>query len=246
MKLILAFAVAMATLLSACGTGPPPPVVTVTVGSPAGVFSEQAGPPRASSATRSTTTTESVPAGPQSRIATDGTYLVGTDIYPGVYRTPGGSSCYWARLSSLDTSDIIDNNNSSGPQVIEILPTDRAFLTERCQAWTLASAPGHTAVTPTVIAPDYPVAYKGLTCSYRAALTLTTTLSAVVVCQEATGGYVYKGLRLKDNARIDVPGAVPTANGFTAINNGTRYEVSAGGLVIYADGEVFTEPAVAP
>jgi hypothetical protein len=52
-------------------------------------------------------------------IATDGTYLVGTDILPGMYRTPGRSSCYWARLRSLDTSDIIDNNNSTGPQVIE-------------------------------------------------------------------------------------------------------------------------------
>lgn len=65
------------------------------------------------------------------------------------------------------------------------------------------------------------------------------------MCQEATGKYTYKGLRLTDSARIDVPGAVPTANGFTAINNGTRYEVSPGGLVIDADGETYTEPAVA-
>ena len=54
---------------------------------------------------------------------------------PGTYRTAGRSGCYWARLSSVSTSDIIDNNLSSGPQVIEMQPSDEAFLTKGCPSW---------------------------------------------------------------------------------------------------------------
>jgi hypothetical protein len=40
-------------------------------------------------------------------------------------------------LRSLDTSDIIDNNNSNGPQAVEVKPSDKAFLTHGCQTWSL-------------------------------------------------------------------------------------------------------------
>lgn len=61
-----------------------------------------------------------------------GTFEVGKDIQPGTYRADARSGCYWARLSSLNTSDIIDNNNSDGPVVVEIKPDDRAFETQDC------------------------------------------------------------------------------------------------------------------
>lgn len=162
MKQVPFWAIAVAVLLSGCGSSTPPPPVTVTVGSPMGQSSERAPEfSSAESASRPTMTAAPAPTGPQSVITTDGTYLVGTDIYPGMYRTGGGSQCYWARLNSLDTGDIIDNHNSSGPQVIEILPTDRAFLSQNCQTWTLQSGPvARPAATPTVAvpaAPEYPV-----------------------------------------------------------------------------------------
>jgi hypothetical protein len=75
------------------------------------------------------------PPGPKTTISTNGTYVVGTDIAPGTYRTSGGTGCYWARLRSLDTGDIIDNNVSDGPQVVQILPSDAAFLTRGCGPW---------------------------------------------------------------------------------------------------------------
>ena len=56
----------------------------------------------------------------------DGTYVVGTDIQPGIYKTAGpGStaitdSCYWAVLNSLNTQDIADNGNISGPTTIQV------------------------------------------------------------------------------------------------------------------------------
>ena len=57
----------------------------------------------------------------------EGTYVVGSDIKPGRYHTDGSSDCYWARLASLDTTDIIDNNVGSGPQTVQVLASDKAF-----------------------------------------------------------------------------------------------------------------------
>ena len=33
-------------------------------------------------------------------MAGDGTFVVGTDVQPGLYRSEGGSNCYWARLKA--------------------------------------------------------------------------------------------------------------------------------------------------
>lgn len=68
----------------------------------------------------------------KSTIPGDGTFEVGTDIEPGTYRAEAMPGCYWARLSSLDTSDIIDNNNADGPVVLEILPSDKALQLQGC------------------------------------------------------------------------------------------------------------------
>jgi uncharacterized protein DUF2510 len=57
----------------------------------------------------------------------EGTYVVGKEIQPGDYHTTGGSDCYWATLHSLDTSDIIDNSNSTGPQTIEVPSSAKAL-----------------------------------------------------------------------------------------------------------------------
>ncbi len=77
---------------------------------------------------------------PKTTMETDGTYRVGTDIVPGTYRSAGRSDegesdCYWARLNSLNPTHIIDNNISTGPQVVAIQPSDVAFLTHSCQVW---------------------------------------------------------------------------------------------------------------
>ena len=90
--------------------------------------------------TETVTYTPPPPPGPKTTIDTDGTYAVGTDIVPGTYRTTGLGAdgepdCYWARLRSLDTWDIINNNNSPGLQIVEIQPIDAAFLTQNCAPW---------------------------------------------------------------------------------------------------------------
>lgn len=77
---------------------------------------------------------------PKTTIETDGTYRVGIDIVPGTYRSAGvspegESDCYWARLNSLNPTHIINNNLGTGPQVVTIQPSDRAFLSHSCLPW---------------------------------------------------------------------------------------------------------------
>jgi hypothetical protein len=77
---------------------------------------------------------------PKKTMETDGTYRIGTDIEPGIYRSGGRSAqgesdCYWARLDSLNPTDIINNNIGNEPQIVALKPGDVAFLTHSCQPW---------------------------------------------------------------------------------------------------------------
>jgi len=84
-------------------------------------------------------------ADPATSIPGDGTYIIGTDIQPGTYRTSGpasdGDNCYWERDKDLNgtVDSIIANNNSSGPQTVHISATDAAFQTDGCAGWVLAA-----------------------------------------------------------------------------------------------------------
>jgi len=79
--------------------------------------------------------------GSGSSIPGDGTYLVGTDVKAGTYRSgvPASGNCYWARLSNTDgsgdTAGILNNNNSAGPSVVTIQRSDKAFESTGCEAW---------------------------------------------------------------------------------------------------------------
>jgi hypothetical protein len=121
---------AFAVLVAGCGAN------TTTATTKTVTNTVTAGP----TVTATVTYTPPPPPGPKTTIDTDGTYAVGTDIVPGTYRTTGlgtdgEPNCYWARLRSLDTWDIISNNNSTGQQVVAIEPSDAAFLTQNCAPW---------------------------------------------------------------------------------------------------------------
>ena len=72
----------------------------------------------------------------------DGTYLVGSDIAPGLYRSSGGEFCIWERLSGLsgEFDDIIAAGYEEGSAVVEIREGDMAFKSTGCGAWTLADS----------------------------------------------------------------------------------------------------------
>jgi hypothetical protein len=67
----------------------------------------------------------------------DGIWRVGADVVPGTYRTEGGPSCYWARLSGFGgtSAEIIANDIGSGPRVVTIDPADIGFESSGCGTW---------------------------------------------------------------------------------------------------------------
>ena len=58
--------------------------------------------------------------GEATQISADGVYVIGQDIAGGTWHTSGGSQCYEATLASTDTSNIIDNDNFTGPDTVNL------------------------------------------------------------------------------------------------------------------------------
>jgi len=74
-----------------------------------------------------------------------------------------------------------------------------------------------------------------------------TARSALIVCSTESGANYYRGVRLSDNASIQLDGATPTAGGFDVVNpsDGTRYQIRPGALTIATPGkELYSEPMV--
>ena len=68
----------------------------------------------------------------------DGTWVVGVDIEPGVYRTKSGvgSSCYWAILTTgTNGDDIIANDIPGGGFPTVTLAAGQDFKSSRCGSW---------------------------------------------------------------------------------------------------------------
>ncbi|MGW4124329.1 protein kinase domain-containing protein [Nocardia sp. NPDC004711] len=68
-----------------------------------------------------------------------------------------------------------------------------------------------------------------------------TDKSRLVVCRTATGRFYYKGVRISDNAGIQLDDPVPDGTGgFTVTNptDGTQYRITAYSLVITTGGQV--------
>jgi hypothetical protein len=77
-----------------------------------------------------------ITASPTSPFA-DGVYIVGTDLAPGLWRAPGGSGCYWARLSGFsgELDDISANDFGVFNPTVQILPGDKGFENNECGYW---------------------------------------------------------------------------------------------------------------
>lgn len=91
------------------------------------------------------------------------------------------------------------------------------------------------------------LAYPGARCDPgQVPVTLgLTALSAVVICETPSGAFVYRGVRLSDDAGIELGGAVHVPGGGFDITNrtdGTRYQIRNTALIITGpDGSEHTE-----
>jgi hypothetical protein len=68
-----------------------------------------------------------------------GSFLVGSEVAPGVWRNSDSSgSCYWERLSGFGGSlgEILDNSFSTTIETVTIDASDLGFSSERCGSWT--------------------------------------------------------------------------------------------------------------
>jgi serine/threonine protein kinase len=93
------------------------------------------------------------------------------------------------------------------------------------------------------------VAYPGARCDpgQVPAAMAETTQSALVICRTTSGDLYYRGVRLRDNAGIELGNVVPSSGGFDVANptDGTLYQIRRTALTIVTpDGQVFSEPMV--
>lgn len=65
-----------------------------------------------------------------------GTYVVGADLKPGEYASPGGDDCYWEfKTSTGSNASIIDNHFGPGRQLVTLSERD-IFESDGCGTWS--------------------------------------------------------------------------------------------------------------
>jgi hypothetical protein len=95
---------------------------------------------------------------PDPNIIPPGTYLVGKELQPGLYRGQGGkdflSSCYWVRLKDLsgNPDSVIANENSIGPFYVQVSKSDMVLKTA-CNLTFLSALPEAASSFPQTILP---------------------------------------------------------------------------------------------
>lgn len=78
----------------------------------------------------------------KSSIKGSGTFQVGSDVQPGLYRSTGNTAdgnCYWERLKDDkdEPESVLDNDNVVGSSYVAIAATDKIFKTDGCKGWEL-------------------------------------------------------------------------------------------------------------
>lgn len=165
--------------------------------------------PKSTNTPRPTNTPLPPTATPDPNLIRPGTYIVGTDIHPGIYRGQAGyglfQSCYWARLKDLSgTLDAtIANDNSIGRFYVEIAESDYAFET-KCELIFLNSLPGPPDEFPQNIVPGtyiigidiQPGTYKGQagteildSCYWARLKNVSGGMNSIIANDNATGQY---------------------------------------------------------
>jgi hypothetical protein len=175
--------------------------------------------PRATSTPRPTATPVPPTSTPNPNLVAPGTYLVATDIQPGLYKGQAGydifDSCYWERLSDLSGSfdSILANDNTMGQFYVEIKATDHAFKTD-CWVTFLSTMPASPAQFPQtipqgtyIIGVDIaPGTYRGQagtdileSCYWERLSAVSGDFSSVIANDNATGQF-YVGVQPTDFA----------------------------------------------
>lgn len=120
------------------------------------------------------------------------------------------------------------------------IPRRTALATAACSTLLVVAAPmassappfdsqGYINSTARCTAPDTVVVFG------------STASSRVAICQSADGDYEYRGVRVRDGARLIRPASRSSDGAFTATNDGIDYMVTSSALIISAGERVIRD-----
>lgn len=69
----------------------------------------------------------------------------------------------------------------------------------------------------------------------------STETSRVAVCKTPRGAYQYRGVRVRDGAKLIVPAKPTDGGGFVAVNDGITYRITSSDLVVSVGDRVLRE-----
>lgn len=83
-------------------------------------------------------------------------------------------------------------------------------------------------------------------CSAPASMVVfgSTANSRVAICVDTDGAYQYRGVRVRDGARLIVPASQSSDGAFTAVKDGVEYMVTSDALVISMGEKVIRDEAM--
>jgi hypothetical protein len=125
------------------------------------------------------------------------------------------------------------------------LPTMRLTVAAAACSVMLAIGTAFAAAAPT--ADDHGYVDSTARCSApdTAVVFGSTESSRVAICKTPDGEYEYRGVRLRDGAKLIVPASQSDDGGFVAENDGIAYTVTEDALVVSAGSRVIRdEPMV--
>ncbi|KWX67520.1 hypothetical protein [Mycobacterium sp. NAZ190054] len=128
------------------------------------------------------------------------------------------------------------SNNASTPRRVTLAAA--AAL-----AWlplTLATAPGASPAPPY---DDSGYLDSTARCAAPATVVVfgSTGASRVAICRDTDGGYEYRGVRVRDGARLITSATQSSDGAFTATTDGVEYMVTSSALVISAGEKVIRD-----
>ncbi len=163
-----------------------------------------------------------------------------------------------ASISTLVILFLLLNSSNSRPSQVQSVPAQPNTVSE----WVAAPAPVVTLPPPAASTPRTPAptsrpaaaptvdelgfidSEARCDAGQGAVAMARTEKSAVVVCRDADGDYVYQGVRLSDGASLQLDDVRPIPAGFEARNDGTTYRLSATELVVINGEQLHSRDAV--
>jgi hypothetical protein len=104
-----------------------------------------------------------------------------------------------------------------------------------CSALLLTALP-HAGAAPAFDSQGY--VDSTARCSDAAVLFGSTDSSRVAICKTASGGYEYRGVRVRDGAKLVLSASSAGGGSYSAVNDGITYTVSSSSLTVSSGGSV--------